>query len=108
MSNLANLLNRQLLQRKIEKQRQQDIANQAINKSAAINKSRQEYREQHIDSDLDGVSDAEEYTIGTNPYSADSDWDGISDLEEISSSSNPRTYNEQDNDYSDAERQREI
>ena len=103
MSNLANLLNHQLLQRKIEMQHQQNMANQA-----AINKSRQEYREQHIDRDLDGISDAEEYIIGTNPYSADSDWDGLSDLEEISSSSNPRMYNEQDNDCSNTEWQREI
>jgi hypothetical protein len=103
MSNLANLLNRQLIQRKIEKQRQQDMANQA-----AINKLQQEYREQHIDSDLDGISDAEEYTIGTNPRSADSDWDGLSDLEEISLSSNPRMYDEQYSDCPDAERQREI
>ncbi len=102
----------ELLKIKIEKQRQQDmrnfLASQAINKSAAINKLRQEYREHHIDSDLDGISDAEEYIIGTNPHSADSDWDGLSDLEEISSSFNPRTYNEQDNDCPDAEWQREI
>ena len=103
MSNLANFLNRQLIQRKIEKQRQQGTANQA-----AINKLRQEYREQRIDRDLDGISDAEEYTIGTNPHSADSDWDGLSDLEEISSSSNPRMYNEQYNDCPDAEFQQEI
>ncbi len=108
MSNLANLLKHQLLQRKIEKQHQQVMANQAVNKSAVINKLRQEYREQHIDRDLDGISDAEEYTIGTNPRSADSDRDGLGDLEEISSSSNPRMYDEQDNDCSDAEPQREI
>lgn len=103
----------QLLRRKIEKQRQQDmrnfLASQAINKSAAINKLRQEYREHHIDRDLDGISDAEEYIIGTNPHSADSDWDGYSDLEEISSKLDPRIHDEgKDSDYEDLDRQREF
>ncbi len=100
----------ELLKIKIEKQRQQDmrnfLASQAINKSAAINKLRQEYREHHIDRDLDGISDAEEYSIGTNPHSADSDWDGHGDLEEISSKLDPRIYD--GDDCEDLERQREL
>ena len=38
-----------------------------------------------IDSDADGLSDAEEQKLGTNPNLADSDHDGVPDNEEIGS-----------------------
>lgn len=41
------------------------------------------------DFDKDGLSDAEELKIGTNPYSADTDGDGYSDKEEIGKGYNP-------------------
>jgi hypothetical protein len=37
----------------------------------------------NVDSDLDGVSDAEEKTVGSNPNVIDSDNDNLSDYEEI-------------------------
>jgi len=36
-----------------------------------------------LDSDSDGLSDKEEYKLGTNPYKADSDEDGYTDKEEV-------------------------
>ena len=41
------------------------------------------------DSDGDGVTDADEYTAGTNPYFHDSDGDGLSDSEERTAQTNP-------------------
>ncbi len=35
------------------------------------------------DSDQDGLTDAQELALGTNPLSADSDGDGRSDLVEV-------------------------
>lgn len=35
------------------------------------------------DSDHDGLSDAQELALGTNPFSSDSDSDGQTDLEEV-------------------------
>lgn len=35
------------------------------------------------DSDLDGLTDAEEATFGTDPYNADTDQDGLTDREEV-------------------------
>ena len=43
-----------------------------------------------IDSDDDGLSDQEEYELGTNPKSADSDGDGYSDGEEVAAGSDPK------------------
>ena len=42
-----------------------------------------------LDSDSDGLSDKEEYKLGTNPYSADSDEDGYTDSEEITANFDP-------------------
>ena len=42
-----------------------------------------------LDSDQDGLSDAEEKTYGTNPYMADTDGDGYSDGVEVNSGYNP-------------------
>ncbi len=99
----------ELLRIKVEKQRQQDmrnfLASQAVAKSAALNKLRQEYaqvqRDKHIDRDLDGIPDSAEYMYGTNPYTADSDRDGRSDLDEVSSALNPRIEDEREEDYRD-------
>ncbi|MEY8462299.1 calcium-binding protein [Streptococcus merionis] len=35
------------------------------------------------DSDNDGLMDAQELALGTNPFSPDSDGDGLTDLEEV-------------------------
>ncbi|WP_192803288.1 calcium-binding protein, partial [Streptococcus agalactiae] len=35
------------------------------------------------DSDQDGLTDAQELALGTNPFSSDSDGDGKTDLEEV-------------------------
>jgi hypothetical protein len=42
-----------------------------------------------LDSDSDGLSDKEEYKLGTNPYNADSDEDGYTDFEEVTASFDP-------------------
>ena len=41
------------------------------------------------DSDRDGLTDAQELALGTNPLSADSDGDGHSDLVEVEEGTNP-------------------
>ncbi|EHI69556.1 thrombospondin type 3 repeat-containing protein [Streptococcus ictaluri] len=35
------------------------------------------------DSDKDGLTDAQELALGTNPFSSDSDSNGMTDLEEV-------------------------
>ena len=42
------------------------------------------------DSDGDGLTDAQEYTNGTDPFNPDTDGDGDSDFEEVEFGSNPR------------------
>ncbi|MFS5861484.1 calcium-binding protein [Streptococcus agalactiae] len=41
------------------------------------------------DSDYDGLTDAQELALGTNPHSIDSDGDGQADLEELQSGHSP-------------------
>ncbi|HEO3395708.1 TPA: calcium-binding protein [Streptococcus agalactiae] len=41
------------------------------------------------DSDQDGLTDAQELALGTNPFSSDSDGDGKTDLEEVQSGDLP-------------------
>ncbi|HFI0162740.1 TPA: calcium-binding protein [Streptococcus suis] len=41
------------------------------------------------DSDYDGLTDAQELDLGTNPHSIDSDGDGHSDLEELQAGQSP-------------------
>ncbi|HFU4026046.1 TPA: calcium-binding protein [Streptococcus suis] len=41
------------------------------------------------DSDQDGLTDAQELALGTNPHSIDSDGDGRSDLDELQSGHSP-------------------
>lgn len=36
-----------------------------------------------MDSDQDGLTDAQELALGTNPFSSDTDSDGLTDLEEV-------------------------
>ena len=50
------------------------------------------------DSDGDGIPDAVERNMGTNPYSPDTDGDGKSDQEEISYGSNPLASDNSKND----------
>ena len=50
------------------------------------------------DSDQDGLTDAQELALGTNPLSADSDGDGRSDLLEIEEGTNPLEKDLQDID----------
>jgi hypothetical protein len=42
-----------------------------------------------VDSDGDGLTDAEEYELGTNPFLADTDGDGLSDFAEIALGTSP-------------------
>ncbi len=41
------------------------------------------------DSDHDGLTDAQELALGTNPFSSDTDSDGLTDLEEVQQGLNP-------------------
>ncbi len=41
------------------------------------------------DSDMDGLSDADEIARGTDPYSSDTDGDGVSDLAELATGGDP-------------------
>lgn len=41
------------------------------------------------DSDHDGLTDAQELALGTNPHSIDSDGDGQYDLEELQAGQSP-------------------
>ena len=50
------------------------------------------------DSDQDGLTDAQELALGTNPLSADSDGDGRSDLVEVEEGTNPLEKDLQDID----------
>ena len=50
------------------------------------------------DSDQDGLTDAQELALGTNPLSADSDGDGRSDLVEIEEGTNSLEKDLQDID----------
>ncbi|HEM3572105.1 TPA: calcium-binding protein [Streptococcus suis] len=42
-----------------------------------------------MDSDQDGLTDAQELALGTNPYAIDTDGDGQADLEELQSGHSP-------------------
>ena len=53
------------------------------------------------DTDGDGLSDAQEYTLGTDPTNIDSDDDGLSDNEEIILGTNPLKQDSDDDGLSD-------
>lgn len=42
-----------------------------------------------MDPDQDGLTDAQELALGTNPFSSDTDSDGLTDLEEVQQDLNP-------------------
>lgn len=42
-----------------------------------------------MDSDQDGLTDAQELALGINPYAIDTDGDGQADLEELQSGHSP-------------------
>jgi|GEM_PF-3747836 hypothetical protein len=68
------------------------IANNKANCSGIKDSGLKTACDQHFtpgDFDKDGLSDAEELKIGTNPYSADTDGDGYSDKEEVDKGYNP-------------------
>jgi hypothetical protein len=44
------------------------------------------------DSDTDGLTNAEEFVLGTDPNNADSDDDGLTDAEEIAAGTNPNNH----------------
>ncbi|WP_368386216.1 calcium-binding protein, partial [Streptococcus anginosus] len=44
------------------------------------------------DSDNDGLTDAQELALGTNPLSPDTDGDGQTDLEEVQQGLNPNHH----------------
>jgi len=45
-----------------------------------------------VDADGDGLTDAEEAVLGTNPNAADSDADGLTDFDEVDNDGNPANY----------------
>lgn len=51
------------------------------------------------DSDYDGLTDAQELSIGTNPFSSDSDSDGKLDLEELKTGSLPTQTTKKEKGY---------
>lgn len=53
------------------------------------------------DSDGDGLSDAEELLLGTDPYNPDTDADGLSDYCEVNIGTNPLLYDSDGDGYSD-------
>ena len=60
-----------------------------------------------LDSDGDGLSDAEEAELGTNPDAADTDGDGLSDSVEVALGTNPLLADTDGDGYSDSEEQQE-
>jgi hypothetical protein len=56
-----------------------------------------------LDSDLDGLTNSEEYTLGTDPFSADTDGDGIPDSIEIEMDTDPLNSDSDNNGVTDDE-----
>ena len=54
-----------------------------------------------VDSDEDGLSDAEELQLGTNPHNPDTDGDGLSDYYEANNVTDPLLYDSDGDGYSD-------
>lgn len=61
-------------------------------KEAAIKRAEEEKRcDPHLmDSDGDGLTDAEELALGTDPFSWDTDGDGLGDSLEVRQGTDPR------------------
>ncbi|MEW4353514.1 calcium-binding protein [Streptococcus pneumoniae] len=51
------------------------------------------------DSDYDGLTDAQELALGTNPFSPDTDGDGKTDLEEVEEGRLPTLHQEKETSY---------
>lgn len=58
-----------------------------------------EKRIDKIDSDQDGLTDAQELALGTNPLSPDSDSDGQTDLEEVQQGLTPMQHQCKERSY---------
>ena len=56
-----------------------------------------------IDSDGDGLSDQQEYALGTDPFDSDSDDDGVSDGAEAENDTDPNNADSDGDGYSDGE-----
>jgi hypothetical protein len=54
-----------------------------------------------LDSDDDGVSDADEKTNGTNPYNSDTDSDGLTDYQESQYGTNPKMKDSDSDGFDD-------
>lgn len=52
-----------------------------------------------LDSDNDGLTDAQELALGTNPFSNDSDSDGLTDLEEVQQGLDPSHHQRKESSY---------
>ena len=59
--------------------------------------------EMDLDADGDGLSDAEESELGTDPNASDTDGDGLSDSEEASLGTDPTNADSDGDGYSDSE-----
>lgn len=51
------------------------------------------------DLDQDGLTDAQELALGTNPFSSDSDSDGLTDLEEVQRGLEPCQHQRKESGY---------
>ena len=51
------------------------------------------------DSDQDGLTDAQELALGTNPFSSDSDSDGLTYLEEVQRCLEPCQHQRKESSY---------
>ncbi len=61
-----------------------NVNTSAVNQSAPMQPVQpSEAVQKPLDSDGDGLSDAEELKLGTNPFSKDTDGDGLSDYDEV-------------------------
>lgn len=56
----------------------------------------------NVDTDGDGVTDADEATLGTDPNNADSDGDGLSDGDEVAQGTNPAAQDTDGDTYWDS------
>ena len=52
-----------------------------------------------MDSDQDGLTDAQELALGTNPFSSDTDSDGLTDLEEVQRGLEPCQHQRKESSY---------
>ena len=98
-------------QRQFEEMRrlQQQQAERQQRQFEEMRRLQQQQAEQQrqFDFDGDGISNAQEWAAGTNPYSIDTDGDGFTDLDELQDGSNPKQPCI-DVDDQEVDREREI